>query len=174
MQFINEIDLDEKTEALIKDLRNASFPEYASKYSYYKQLPHIRCLYSDQSDLLGYMGLDYRVVAVGGIPFKILGVIDFCVSELARGKGIGSLMLDELTAFAKSKEVDFIMLMSDTPSFYECNGFIHKKNIPSSWLRIHEHKNLGVAFEHLDDFFIKPTSNKKWPEGHVDWLGYMF
>lgn len=46
MQFINEIDIDidKHTDRLITDLRNASFPDYASDYSYLKQLPHIRCV----------------------------------------------------------------------------------------------------------------------------------
>jgi GNAT superfamily N-acetyltransferase len=174
MQFVNEIDIDKQTDKLIKDLRNASFPEHVSQYSYYKQLPHIRCLQYDNSQLVGYMGLDYRVIGVNDKPYKILGVIDFCVSEDSRGKGIGSLMLNELTAFAESKEVDFIILMAESHSFYERNGFVHIPNVASCWLRIHEHKNLGMGFEHLNDFFIKPTGDKLWPDGHVDWLGYMF
>jgi len=64
--------------------------------------------------------------------------------------------------------------MADDSRIYLDNGFKHVPNVPSSWLRIHEHKNLGVAFENLDEFYSKSVSQKKWPDGHVDWLGYMF
>ena len=174
LQFINEIDMDKSTHELIKDLRNASFPDHTSDNSYYKQLPHIRCLqYNEDEQLVGYMGLDYRVVGVGDEHYKILGIIDFCVSENFRGNGVGTLMLEKLTTFAESKDVDFIILMSDKKYLYEKNGFC-SQCVPSSWLRLHEYKNYGVAFEYLDDLFVKATGSKKWSKGHVDWLGYMF
>ena len=173
LQFINEIDVDEELHKLIKKLRNSSFPDHMSEVSYLKQLPHLRCLEHRNGELIGYMGLDYRVVGVGDKNYKVLGVIDFCVVEEARGKGVGSSMLSRLNSFAETKDVDFIILMAEKTSFYERNGF-HRLNVASSWLRLHEYKNYGVAFDHLDNFFVKSTGNKKWPNGHVDWLGYMF
>ncbi|MCZ6377234.1 GNAT family N-acetyltransferase, partial [Vibrio parahaemolyticus] len=44
----------------------------------------------------------------------------------------------------------------------------------SSWLRIHEHKNYGVAVDQVDDLYVKPISGKTWAVGHIDWLGYMY
>ncbi|MBV7264372.1 GNAT family N-acetyltransferase, partial [Photobacterium sp. WH24] len=87
--------------------------------------------------------------------------------------GIGSAMLSELSEYSKSRDVDFIILVSDLTEFYSNNGF-RQIHAPSAWLRLHEHKNFGVAFEHLDDIFIKPTSGKHWESGQLDWLGYMF
>jgi len=174
MQFIHEINIDKPTEKSIIKLRNQSFPDFTIDRSYYKQLPHIRCLQFNKSKLVGYMGLDYRDIAVADSPLRVLGVIDFCVDESQRNQGIGTDMLNELTVFAKSKQVDFIILMADDSRIYLDNGFKHVPNVPSSWLRIHEYKNLGIAFEHLDELYIKPVSQKHWPEGHVDWLGYMF
>ncbi|WP_062263771.1 GNAT family N-acetyltransferase [Endozoicomonas arenosclerae] len=173
MQFIHEIDVDKKTHHQIKELRNSSFPDHTSEHSFFKQLPHIRCLEYRDSILVGYMGLDYRVMGVGDHHFKILGVIDFCVAESERGKGLGSSMLDSLASFAEVKDVDFIILVSENRSFYKRNGF-RPLTVPSSWLRLHEYKNYGVAFEYIDDLWVKPVSDKHWPEGHVDWLGYMF
>ena len=173
MQIISEIDLDQKTEKQIEILRNKCFPEFSFSRSYFKQLPHLRCLKFCKRQLVGYMGLDYRVIAVNNQPFKILGIIDLCVDEQKRGQGIASKMLQELTQFAISKEVDFIILISDSLEFYQRNGF-QKKQAFCSWLRIDDFKNYGVAFEHIDELLIKPVSDKNWPEGHIDWLGYMF
>lgn len=174
MQIIHEINLDKNTEKLITELRNNCFPDFTIDRSYYKQLPHIRCLQFDEAELIGYMGLDFRVISVGETPIKVLGVIDFCVSNASRSNGIGTQMLNELTEYAKSKNVDFIILMADDARIYLDNGFQHVPNVPASWLRIHEHKNLGIAFEYLDELYIKPVSQRQWQQGHVDWLGYMF
>jgi predicted N-acetyltransferase YhbS len=119
------------------------------------------------------MGLDYRVVGVGNAAYKILGVIDFCVREDKRRQGVGASMLKELSDYAEIKDVDFLMLISDDDRYYTRKGF-KQIQAPSSWLRINDYKSYGVAFDHLDDLFIKATGDKNWQAGHVDWLGYMF
>ncbi len=173
MKIIAEIDLTAKQHRQIQKLRNSSFPEHKVDRSYYKQLPHYRVLEYDTSRLIGYMGLDYRVIGVGESCYKILGVIDLCVDKKQRGKGTGTSMLAQLSDFAAKKDVDFIILISDHAEYYLKNGFERIK-AHSSWLRLHEHKNFGVAFDHIDDLFVKSVQGKKWPPGHVDWLGYMF
>lgn len=154
-------------------LRNNSFPDDQASRSYLKQLPHMRALKYRDGELIGYFGLDYRAIGVADSSFKVLGIIDFCVDKSYRGQGIGSSMLHELSHYAKTKDVDFIILISELNSFYTRNGF-QQITAPNSWLRLDEHKNYGVAFEEIDELYIKPISGKIWMTGHVDWLGYMF
>ena len=82
-------------------------------------------------------------------------------------------MLSELSDYAEAKDVDFIILISNTDKYYIRNGF-KKINAPNSWLRIDEHRNHGIASEPLDDLFVKKTGSKIRQPGDVDWLGYMF
>jgi predicted N-acetyltransferase YhbS len=173
MQIIHEIDVDGPTHGRIEALRNDACPEYAVARSYYKQLPNLRALQFDGADLVGTMGLDYRAMAVGDAVVKILGVIDFCVAAHARGQGIGSTMLRALIAYATARNVDFVILMADDPRLYARHGF-QRVEAHASWLRIHEHKSYGIAFAHIDDLYVKQIGDKAWPDGHVDWLGYMF
>ncbi len=49
-------------------------------------------------------------------------------------------MLSQLSEYASSKDVDFIILISDLDAFYTANGYLRLSSL-SSWLRIHEHKN---------------------------------
>jgi predicted N-acetyltransferase YhbS len=173
MKILPEIELDDSKHLVIQDLRNASFHDSMVKRSYFKQLPHYRLLKYEGSVLIGYAGIDYRAIRVGREIYKILGVMDMCVRADKRGQRIGILILNELTDFSKNKDVDFILLISDNDKFYVSNGF-HQVKEANSWLRIDEHKNYGVAFEFLDDLYVKPVGNKEWATGHVDWLGYMF
>jgi len=53
----------------------------------------MRALQYEGDLLVGYLGLDYRVIKVGDEVYKVLGIIDFCVDEQYRGKGIGTLMV---------------------------------------------------------------------------------
>ncbi|MBM4946324.1 GNAT family N-acetyltransferase, partial [Vibrio parahaemolyticus] len=63
--------------------------------------------------LVGYMGLDYRVVSVGDEIYKVLGVSDFCVDNTFQRQGIGKGMLSQLNEYASTKDIDFIILISD-------------------------------------------------------------
>ena len=119
------------------------------------------------------MGLDYRAVRIASEVFKVLGVIDFCIDEKERGKGIGAYMLGELSDYAHTRDVDFIILMSDLEVFYTRNGYQRVEGL-SSWLRIHEHTNYGIAVENINGLYVKPLGDKSWPLGHLDWLGYQF
>lgn len=173
MNIIPEIDLSFEQQNEIQALRNQAFPDHQAPRTYYKQLPHLRALQFRGDALVGQLGLDYRAVKVGNEVVKVLGIIDFCVDENERGKGTGTQMLSELHRYASERAVDFIVLISDLESFYTRNGFQRKEGM-SSWLRIHEHTNFGVAVDHVDDLYVKALGNKVWPEGHLDWLGYMF
>ncbi|CAG9296812.1 GNAT family N-acetyltransferase [Celerinatantimonas diazotrophica] len=173
MDIVYEIKLTKEQHESIKLLRNQSFPEHQSDYSYYKQKPHMRALQYEGDNLVGYLGLDYRAVKVSNEVYSVLGIIDFCVTEEHRGKGIGSLMLSEVTSFAEGTDVDFIILISELEDFYQKRGYTKIEDI-NSWLRIHEHTNYGVAVDHIDELFVKSISGKSWSVGHVDWLGYMY
>lgn len=81
MDFIPEIDLTKDEHELISTLRNESFPEHQVPRSYYKQMPNYRCLKFEGEVLIGYMGLDYRVIGVDGGACSILGIIDICIKK---------------------------------------------------------------------------------------------
>lgn len=173
MDIIPEINLSDLQHEAIQKLRNKSFPDHQVERSYFKQLPHMRAMEFKNEQLVGYMGLDYRVVGAGESAFKVLGVIDICVDESFRKQGIGSSMLSQLSEYAKTKDVDFIMLVSELNDFWVANDY-QRVDAMSSWLRIHENTNYGVAVDRVDDLYIKPVSGKSWVDGHVDWLGYMY
>jgi len=173
LEVIAEIDVGKSLEKDIQLLRNSCFPNYSVNRSYYKQLPHYRALEYEDEQLVGYMGIDYRVVAVDAKPLKIFGVIDFCVAKNFRGNGIGNSMLSSLYSYAEAKDIEFIILIADDPRIYVNNGFKQIKSY-SSWLRINEHVNYGVSVEYLSDLYAKQVGQKIWPVGHVDWLGYQF
>ncbi len=111
------------------------------------------------------------MVKVGNEVYKVMGIIDFCVAEQYRGKGIGSLMLSEVSSFAQGKGIDFIMLISELDGFYLKHGYSKVETI-HSWLRINEHTNYGVAVEHIDNLFIKPVSGKEVGKWSV-WTGWV-
>lgn len=173
MNIYPEIAISKEQHDAITILRNKLFPDHQVARSYYKQLPCMRALKYIGSQLVGYMGLDYRVVAVGEDVYKVLGVIDFGVDPLFQRQGIGTAMLSGLSDYTSTKDVDFITLLADLHDFYCANGY-QQVEAMSSWLRIDEHKNYGVAVEQINDLYIKPIRGKRWAGGHLDWLGYRY
>ncbi|CAM3033354.1 GNAT family N-acetyltransferase [Vibrio rarus] len=173
MDIVHEIDVTNQQHQAITKVRNQAFPEHQVPRSYYKQLPHMRALEYKNGELIGYLGLDYRVMKVADTVYTVLGIIDFCVAKPYRSQGVGSAMLAEVAAFAEKKNVDFITLISEHHQFYCARGYQQVSAI-NSWLRVDEHTNYGVAVEFLDQLYVKPISGREWECGHVEWLGYMY
>ncbi|QDT89927.1 Acetyltransferase (GNAT) family protein [Gimesia algae] len=106
--------------------------------------------------------------------FSIFGVIDLCISSGYRRRGIASEILDQLSALAKAKGIDFLFLVADDHRLYEKNGF-RLISTDLTWLKIDEHKNYGVETERIEkELMIKQTGKKVWPDEPVDLLGYLF
>ncbi|CAK1834000.1 Acetyltransferase (GNAT) family protein [Vibrio crassostreae] len=161
MEIISEIEVSKEQHQAITDLRNSAFPDHQVERSYYKQLPHMRALEYREGRLAGYLGLDYRMISVGDSAYKV------------RGQGVGTSMLSELDEYAKNRDVDFIILISDLHDFYSSQGYVQTPST-NSWLRLHEHLSYGVAVEEINDLYVKSLNGKQWCLGDVDWLGYMY
>ena len=169
-----EFNISEDTHQQITNLRNSSFPENTKPRSYYKQLPHFRYLAFDRDTLVAHMGIEHRVIRVGDSIFTIFGVVDLCVKQSHRGQGIASEFLSLLTDLAREKSIDFLFAVVDSERLYSKNGFQTVSNY-CSWLRIHEHKNYGVAVEKIvNEFMVKQIGDKLWIDEPIDLLGYMF
>lgn len=170
-----EFDIIEETHQQITELRNTCFPAENNKpRSYYKQLPHFRYLVFVENILVAHMGVDHRVIRAGDSVFSIFGVIDLCVKSSYRQQGIASQLLSLLTELAREKSIDFLFVVVRDNRIYLKNDF-HNISHYCSWLRIHEHKNYGVAVEKItDEFMVKQTGDRTWIDEPIDLLGYMF
>lgn len=172
--LIHEYEIDEETEREIARLRNEAFPDFTTTRSYYKQLPHFRFLLREEGKLAGHVAVDYRVISLDGEPARIMGVVDLCVAKERRGRGMGGALLEAVERLARKTRTDFIILFADEPGIYEAHGFARGENT-CTWLKIHEHRTLGIAEDSLADcLFVKPTGDRAWTGGRADLLGYLF
>lgn len=172
--LIPEHEITEAQLAQITELRNICFSKYKVPRSYGKQLPHFRYLGMDGDALVAYVGIDFRVIRLGDEAVTILGIVDFSVAVSCRSNGIASTMLEVLSSIADKSLADFIVLFADDSRLYERNGFQRKSNT-CSWLKINEHKNLGIGKDSLADcLMVKPVGDKEWNDEEVDLLGYLF
>ncbi|MFD2616051.1 GNAT family N-acetyltransferase [Terrilactibacillus laevilacticus] len=149
---------------------------YPKNRTYFKQLPHFRFLaFNDENDLVGQVGLDYRVMNLDGCPVRILGVIDLCVSPKHQSQEIGSKLLLEIDHFSRERNIDFILLFADNPKLYLKNGYKSVK-IKCKWLKIdHEnHMTKNIGDEVIDELMIKKTGEMNWSDGDLDLLGYLY
>jgi len=171
---INEYDITSELEKKILNLLIGSFPDiYPKDRIYYKQIPHFRYLAFDKDILIGQVGLDYRVMNLNGITIRVLGIVDICIKEEYREKGIGSKLLETIKYFSITHKLDFLLLFTDIEKFYAKNDFISVEN-KCKWTKIDEHKTLGIGEEVIKELMIKKTGNKVWKDGYLDMLGYMY
>jgi GNAT superfamily N-acetyltransferase len=162
-------DLLDQARALLQEC----FPGYPSR-AYYKLPPHFRYLALAGGELVGQMGVELRVIRAGGKVLRTFGVVDLCVRESGRSRGLAGRLLAEVTQLARSCGMDFVILFADDDRVYTRHGWARAAN-PCSWLKIHEHVMLGLATaEDTGALMVKKTGQHAWPEGEVDLLGHLF
>lgn len=178
VEFVDEIALDIATKLQIADLMKVCFPEedFHGRH-YFKQLPHYRLLLKNKNQLIGQLGLDYRVMTLNGEPINLLGVIDFAIHPQFRNQGRAAQMLNELEQLAHKfrTNIDFLFLVADQHDFYRKFGFeLTAQHV--RWLVTEEHINYGMKegfFDHC--LMYKQIGSKPWVEnGNLDLMGYWY
>ncbi len=158
----------------LQSLLQTCFPGYPSR-SYFKLPPHFRYLaMTGSGGVAAQMGVEFRVIRVGDIVVRTFGVVDLCVSESQRSRGLAGRLLAEVTGLAGSCGMAFIVLFAVDDRLYARNGWARVTN-RCSWVRIDDHVTLGLA-RRADPgaMMVKALGEQAWPEGDVDLLGHLF
>jgi predicted N-acetyltransferase YhbS len=158
----------------LQSLLQACFPGYPGR-SYFKLPPHFRYLaMTSNGEVAAQMGVEFRIIRVGGTVLRTFGIVDLCVTESQRSRGLAGMLLAEVTELARSCGMAFIVLFADDERLYARNGWARVTN-RCSWVRIHDHVTLGLARqEDTDAMMVKASGEQSWPEGDVDLLGHLF
>ena len=162
-------DIRQQLQALLQ----MCFPGYPSR-SYFKLPPHFRYLAMAHGSLVGQMGVELRVIRVGNEVIRTFGVVDLCVMQSERSRGLAARLLTEVSEFARSCGMDFVILFADDDRVYTRNGWTRAGN-RCTWVKIHEHTTLGLArAAQTNALMVKAIGPRAWPEGEVDLLGHLF
>lgn len=178
LQFINEFQISKSDSEEINSFLKRCFPDidYEGR-DHFKQLPHYRILAKDKGKIIGQLGIDFRVMNLNGQAISVFGVIDLCVDPQFQNRGIGKALMNELEIIAKnsSDKVDCLFLVTGDPPYYERLGF-RITNLTTTWLKLDSFNNYGVSTEKIADafFMVKEISDRKWVDGDLDLLGYMY
>jgi hypothetical protein len=82
-------------------------------------------------------------------------------------------MLNQLEQLGREHHIEFLVLFAQDPRLYERHGYRRADNL-LRWLKIHEHRNLGIGEDVLEELMFKGIGERAWPDGPVDLLGYQF
>ena len=177
-ELIDEFKIDEKTKTQISELLKICFPEedYEGR-TYFKQIPQYRMLVKEKDELIGQLGLDYRVMTIDKKPIRVLGIIDLLILPNKQNLGIGTKMLNEINKIAEenNNNIDFIFLVADKHKFYENSGFkLTKQKV--KWFATENHINYGIQEGEFDKcLMIKQIGKTEWVENsELDLLGYWY
>ena len=120
------------------------------------------------------MGVELRVIRVADSVLRTFGVVDLCVRQSERSRGLAGGLLGEVTNFARACRMDFIVLFADDERLYVRNGWVRVRN-RCSWVKIDDHTTLGLARQaDPGPMMVKAIGPRAWPEGDVDLLGHLF
>ena len=158
----------------LQSLLQACFSGYPGR-SYFKLPPHFRYLaMTGSGDVAAQMGVEFRVIRLDDTVLRMFGVVDLCVQEVQRSRGLAGRLLEDVTELARSCGMAFIVLFADDDRLYTRNGWARVTN-RCSWVKINEHVTLGLA-QRADPgvMMVKAVGEQAWPEGDVDLLGHLF
>lgn len=163
-------DLSGQLQALLQ----ACFAGYPGR-SYFKLPPHFRYLAMTSSgDVAAQMGVEFRVIRVGDTVMRTFGVVDLCVKESQRSRGLAGRLLADVTELARSCGMAFVVLFADDDRLYARNGWVRVTN-RCSWVRIDDHVTLGLARQaDPGAMMVKALGEEVWPDADVDLLGHLF
>lgn len=170
----NEYELSPKEIEQIKQLLLQCFPTYYAHREYFKQIPHHRLLAKETEQIIGQLAIDYRIIALNDQAIKVWGIIDLCVSPEEQGKGIARQLLQKAETIARNNQLDFMLLFADNPSLYLQHGFQKCLDNEITWLKIDEHKTLGIGTEVIPELMIKEIGEKQWTSGKLDMMGFLY
>jgi predicted N-acetyltransferase YhbS len=129
---------------------------------------------TSSGDVAALMGVELRVIRVGHSVARTFGIVDLCARESQRSRGLAGRLLAEVTEFARSCGMAFIVLFADDDRLYARHGWARVTN-RCSWLKIHDHVTLGLATkEDTGAMMVKALGQQAWPAGDVDLLGHLF
>ncbi|WP_251433215.1 GNAT family N-acetyltransferase [Peribacillus simplex] len=99
-------DLASNIQELLSECFQEDFPK---NRIYFKQLPHFRFVaFNEKNQLVGQVGIDFRVMNLNGNHIRVLGLIDLCAAQNIRSQGIGSMLLLEIEQFCSNRNIDVI------------------------------------------------------------------
>ncbi|WP_214699660.1 MULTISPECIES: GNAT family N-acetyltransferase [unclassified Exiguobacterium] len=176
IQQMMEFEIGEALDKQLTELLMKSFEPLYHERSYFKQLPHLRLIACDeQQHVIGQVGLDFRVMNMNGEPIRVLGIIDLCVREEVRGRGVGRALMEEVIALGEAYPIDFLLLFADRPDLYKRIGF-HTVSNACTWLKINDENQTtrGIGEASFEELMIRQVGNKRWTEGTLDLLGYLY
>lgn len=175
IHILREDEVDRRREAGLVALLDQCFPGFFEGRTFFKQLPHFRLIAEEQDEIIGQAGVDHRMIKVGDQNLRVFGMIDVCVAEAHRNRGIAGAMLQKAEELAKRADVDFMVLIADKGGLYLKHGFRHVSPAPGKWMAIHELASIMMLEKDLPEYFmIKPVGDKTWAEGQIDMMGYLF
>ena len=170
-----EMTVSESMDKELTELLQHAFPSIYPNRRYFKQLPHFRLIAYEDERIIGQVGLDFRVMNMNGESIHVLGIIDLCVREEVRGRGVGRALMEEIIALGKEYSIDFLLLFADQPDLYERIGF-HTVSNTCTWLQINDENQTtrGIGETSFDELMVRAVGDKRWMEGKLDLLGYLY
>jgi len=159
-----EPELGGDLEDQLRSLLQRCFPGYPPR-AYFKLPPHFRYVVTVDGVVIAQMGVELRLVRVGGEVARTFGIVDLCVDESERSHGLASRLLRELTKIANGSGIDFVLLFADDDRLYVQKGWVHVAN-RCSWVKIDEPPHVGSGHHGVTRGFDDGEGNGNSLMGH--------
>ena len=172
-RFDSALEDDERKQ--IGDLLLEAFGEFFENRIFFKQIPHERIILLRRGEVVAQCGIDYRAMRADDRIIYTLGVVDLCVRQTLRGRGLGERLLREVIEEAGSRAVDYVLLVAEDGRLYRRVGFA-PLSAEMRWLAVEDLHSVTVVQETLQNEMYSLPIRAAGPleARKIDLLGYMY
>ena len=173
VERLDEMRLTLKDEKQIARLLQVSMKAEYDGRSYYQNRFHCRLVIRENSEIVGHLGLAFRAIRLGEVIINCIGIGDVAVDPKHRGKGFGSLLIEEMIKEGRLTRAEFALLFGQR-ALYAATGFRKAANRLTSTQMIGAQTGETKSAPH-DYFMVMALGERSWDETQtVDLSGYPF
>jgi predicted N-acetyltransferase YhbS len=174
IQYKQECELSDSDRSSLKEILSECFADYFSDRIFYKQLSTMRLMAFHENQLVGQVAIDHRVVSVDQCPYKIFGVVDLCVTQALRNRGIATSLLEAVEDLATQCGIHHIMVFSDSHELYKKLEY-KTVNTTCRFLAIENLSSHSIIEKDESKILLMKSSNiLDFNNKIIDLLGHLF
>lgn len=159
----------------LRRLLEASFPGFFPERIFYKQAHSFRLIAKHVNQIVGHVGIIYRIISINKVPYEIFGIADLCTEYRYRKQGIASRLLNKVDEIAKQHNIQHILLFTDEAhDLYSKLGYV-QISAACRCLAIEELTSIKVFEKSVDNILMVHSKNPSIFQGQlIDLLGEIF
>jgi GNAT superfamily N-acetyltransferase len=171
--YLPNREVSPKLDLELRALFLEAFPHEAEDLKtrrYFRECPaHRWIIFGPHGQPIAHVAAHDKTFASSQGPIRAIGVAEVCVTASFRGRGFVRRILQDVHAWARSRDYPFSLLFGNI-AVYRRSGYLPTTNVYRYW----KYQTREWIEEPISGALALPLGDQPWPEGPIDLAGPLF